>query len=101
MVPDQHRISLPNALEMVQRARRSPPAMVNGWRVEGGIIKEILAQPGAGGLRVYMAATEDGVATLVVVGVDEAGHDMTDGAIAEHLFPCPPICDEASPFHSP
>lgn len=98
---DRHRISLPDALAMVKRARETPPTLVKGWSIDGAIISEILAQPGARSLRAYLAATEDGVATLVYVGVNADGRDMTDGVIAELLFPCPPVCDPASSFHSP
>jgi hypothetical protein len=95
---DRHRISLPDALAMVKRARETPPTLVKGWSIDGAIITEILAQPGARSLRAYLAATEDGVATLVYVGVDEGGRDMTDGVIAEYAVPRPPVCDSNSPF---
>ncbi len=86
---------------MVQRARKSPPTMVNGWSIDGSIIREILAQPGAASLRVYMASTDEGVATPVFLAVDKDGKDMPDGVIAEYSFPCPPECDSASPFSAP
>lgn len=95
---DRHRISLPAALAMVKRARDTTPTMVKGWSIDGAIISEILAQPGARSLRTYLAATEEGVATLVYVGVDADGRDMTDGVIAEYAYPCPPMCDERSPL---
>ena len=86
---DRHRISLPEALIMVQRARKSPPTLVKGWRIDGAFIKEILAQPGAHSLRTYLAATEDGVATLVYLGVDENGKDKVysfDGLFVGNLL---------------
>lgn len=95
---DRHRISLADALVMVQRARKTPPTMVKGWSIDAGIITEILAQPGARSLRAYLAATDEGIATLVYLGVNAEGRDMTDGVIAEFVLPCPPFCDEASPF---
>ncbi|MDX2262275.1 MAG: hypothetical protein SFU84_11320 [Gemmatimonadales bacterium] len=98
---DRHRISLPEALIMVQRARQSPPTLVKGWSIDGAFIKEILAQPGAHSLRTYLAATEEGVATLVFLGVDENGKDMTEGPIGEYAYPCPPFCDDGSPFINP
>ena len=98
---DRHRISLADALVMVQRARKSPPTMVNGWNIDASIIREILAQPGAAGLRAYMASTNEGVATLVYLAVDKDGKDVTDGVIAEYALPCPPWCDPDSPFTKP
>ncbi|MDZ4257149.1 MAG: hypothetical protein U0974_10375 [Gemmatimonadales bacterium] len=95
---DRHWISLPDALAMVKRAQEAPPTLVKGWSIDGAIISEILAQPGARSLRAYLAATEEGVATLVFLGVDAGGRDMTKGVIAEYALPCPPLCDSASPF---
>ncbi len=100
-MPDRHRISLPDAVAMVQQARKSAPTMVNGWNIDAGIIREILAQPGAAGLRAYMASTAEGVATLVYLAVDQNGKDMADGTIAEYVIPCPPFCDPDSPFSNP
>lgn len=98
---DHHRISLAEALSMVQRARQSPPTLVKGWSIDGAFIKEILDQPGARSLRIYLAATEEGVATLVFLGVDGGGKDMTEGPIGEYAWPCPPECDSTSPFSAP
>jgi hypothetical protein len=98
---DRHRISLADALVMVQRARQSPPMMVKGWSIDGAMIREILDQPGARSLRTYLAATEDGVATLVYLAVDADGRDMTEGPIGEYAWPCPPECDSNSPFSAP
>lgn len=95
---DRHRISLADALVMVQRARKSPPTMVNGWSIDGSIIREILAQSGAASLRAYLASTDQGVATLVFLAVDTDGRDMADGVIAEYVDPCPPYCYAGSPF---
>jgi hypothetical protein len=98
---DRHRISLADALVMVRRARQSPPKMVKGWSIDGAMIREILDQPGARSLRTYLAATEDGVATLVFLGVDADGNDLPEGPIGEYAFPCPPECDVTSPFNAP
>ncbi|MBK6494920.1 MAG: hypothetical protein IPG05_07430 [Gemmatimonadetes bacterium] len=95
---DRHRISLADAIAMVQQARKTAPTMVNGWNIDAAIIREILSQPGAAGRRAYMASTAEGVATLVYLAVDKDGKDMTDGVIAEYAFPCPPDCDASSPF---
>lgn len=98
---DRHRISLADALVMVQRARKSPPTMVNGWSIDASIIREILAQPGAESLRVYLASTDEGVATPIFLAVDKDGKDLTEGVIAEYSIPCPPNCDPTSPFVAP
>lgn len=100
MSDDPHRISLQDAQIIVRRARGAPPRLVKGWSVDARIIREILAQPDATSLRAYLGAKEDGEATLVFVGVDSNGKDMTGGTIAEWVWPCPPVCDESSPFHA-
>lgn len=97
-MPDPHRITLDAALVMVQRARNAPVKLVKGWSIAGQSVQEILSQPDAQSLRAYLAATEDGVATLVYVGVDVNGRDMVDGLLAEYVLPCPPFCDQDSPF---
>ena len=102
MATDKHRISLPEALEMVARARQNPqPIAIKGWQFDAAIIREILDQPGAAGIRAYLAQTADGEPTLVLVGTKPDGSDLADGVLAEWAFPCPPVCDPASPFNQP
>lgn len=100
MSADSHRISLPDALALVHRAQKTPPTLPKGWSIDGAIIKEILAQSGAVQLRAYLGARDNGEATLVFLGVDATGKDMTGGTIAEWALPCPPVCDPESSFHS-
>lgn len=100
MTSDPHRISLPDALALVQRAQKTPPRLVKGWSIDAAVIREILAQPGATQLRVYLGAKEDGEATPVFLAVSAEGRDLSDGTIAEWAWPCPPLCDDASPFNA-
>ena len=51
----------------------------------------VLQQKGCHGARFYYGLTDEGVMTLVVVGVDESGNDMDEGMIADKIFPCPPF----------
>ncbi|HRP08975.1 MAG TPA: hypothetical protein PLL69_10865 [Gemmatimonadales bacterium] len=99
MSDDRHRISLDDALVMVRRAREAALLPVHGWRIGGGIIREILAQDGAEGLRVYLGLGDDGVPTLVFMAADDQGADMPHGVLAELTWPCPPFCDDTSPFN--
>jgi hypothetical protein len=48
------------------------------------------------GLRFYFGTKSDGTMTLVFVGIDEQERDMSDGAIIEDYYPCPPFCDATS-----
>lgn len=101
MAEGSHRISLEEALAMVARARQEGDLEVKGWRFDGASIREILDHPGVTGIRAYMAATPENTPTLVLVGTDDAGKDQADGPLAEYAEPCPPECDDASPFFDP
>ncbi|HEY3399770.1 MAG TPA: hypothetical protein VGK03_03990 [Geothrix sp.] len=56
--------------------------------------EQLLAQPGAAGIRIYRAQHADGSPTMVMVAVDTAGQDL---AGSTNLFiqrgtDCPPYC---------
>ncbi len=55
-------------------------------------LDEALAQPGCTGLRMYYAKHKDGSPTLVIVGVDHNGDDITTGTVLQYAIPCPPDC---------
>jgi hypothetical protein len=55
-------------------------------------IKELLNQPGCEGARFYFSLSALSKLTLVVVGTDNDGNDMTAGKILNKLEPCPPVC---------
>ena len=95
--PKSHRIPLEEAAAQTRRYRA-------GLR-KGGLflrkeVDELLAQPGCAALRFYYGRTEDGADTLVLVGSDDKGSDMTGGVVLELHFPCPPFCDDASALNS-
>lgn len=101
MADDSHRISLQEAVEMVARARRDPSLEVKGWRFGGAILREILDHPGVTGVRAYVARDAKEQPTLVLVGTDPEGKDVSAATLAEFAWPCPPYCDENSPFFAP
>lgn len=101
MADDPHRIELQAAIAMVAKARQAGGLKVKGWQFGGGIIREILDQPGVTGIRMYMARTDEDEPTLVLVGTDAEGRDRFEGTLAEEAEPCPPICDDKSPFFAP
>jgi hypothetical protein len=47
-----------------------------GYQIGRNIIDQILAQPGCVGMRFYYGLNEDGVKTLVYVGIDADGKDI-------------------------
>ena len=94
---EKHEISLKEAKEHIQRHKKNPiHPKYHGGMFDRGAIDKILAQPGCKGLRIYQGKNEDGTPSLVLVGVDSAGKDLTQGAVMEMQMPCPPWCDSSS-----
>lgn len=60
------------------------------------VFDKMLANKGVIGVRYYYAKMDDGTPTIVLVGVDSLGKDMTNAVIAEKTYPCPPYCDMES-----
>ena len=58
----------------------------------------LLSQPNCVGIRIYYGRKNNGTPALVLVGITGDGHDLSNGAIIENGFPCPPICDTTSVF---
>ncbi len=59
---------------------------------------DIINQPGCVEVRSYFAKDANGVLTLVIVGVDANGDDMTNGKIMDKALPCPTNCPINSPL---
>ena len=95
--PKGHRIPLADAVAQAKRFRAS---LRKGGLFLRKDLDDLLAQPGCAALRFYYGRAEDGSDTLILVGSDEKGNDMTNGVIMEEHFPCPPICNDSSPLNS-
>lgn len=98
--PTDHRISLEAVVDLTARYRES--GQPSRWKTFGFhrlAFERILRQPGCAGIRIYPAQHDDGRPTVVLVGVDEKGSDMTGGAIAQDPVDCPPDCDLDSVLH--
>ena len=96
---ENHSISLSDAARLTKNFRGSvPPGSVLGEYFGGNAIQSLLKQYGCIGIRIYYAKKDDGNPTLVIVGVNKSGNDMTNELIIDHGFPCPPICDTANVF---
>jgi hypothetical protein len=93
---DQH-IPLDAAAALTRRFRQSvAPADVKACLYLRQYLDELLAQPGIAGVRLYFARSAAGQNSLVMVGVDQDGSDVTGGTILFNHFPCPPFCDTGS-----
>ena len=62
-----------------------------GGTFDAAQVRELLAQPGAEGFRVYRGDHPDGTPAHILVAVDASGDDMTE-MILEIERPCPPAC---------
>jgi len=94
---EKHEISLEEAKKHIQRHKKNPvPHKHNGGSFHRGIFDKILDHPECDGIRYYYAQKEDGTPTLVLVGINATGADLTKGAVAEGSLPCPPYCDASS-----
>ncbi|MGZ8378585.1 MAG: hypothetical protein ACXWZS_07930 [Gemmatirosa sp.] len=94
--PRDHEISKADAAEKTKtyketKARKDRfPTLA----FHGDAYKRILDQPGCVGIRTYPGEDEDGALTVILVGVDEQGNDMVDGALMQHPFECPDLCSD-------
>ena len=100
---ENHRIFLAQATQMMAAFQNANPDEPYGWYFGGEAIKDILAQKGVVGLRIYGGLNEDGDFSPVIFGVTANGMDI-DGSggsglfkalidsvvILEKAMPCPP-----------
>jgi hypothetical protein len=95
--PKSHRISLDEA---AAQARRSRDGQHKGGLFLRAELDQLLAQTGCAGLRFYYGRKTEGEDTLILIGVDKEGNDMTQGIMLEESFLCPPWCGTANPLNS-
>lgn len=69
------------AADFVRSYQSANPEAFAYYTVGRNIIDRILAQPGCVGMRFYNAINEIGETTLVYVGVDAQGNDITKAVI--------------------
>jgi hypothetical protein len=94
---EKHEISLDEAREHIRRHTKNPiHPNHHGGSFDRAAIDKILAQPDCARLRIYQGKNDDGTPSLVLVGVDSTGKDMTTMSIMEKSAPCPPWCDSTS-----
>jgi hypothetical protein len=90
---EDHQIDLVSAVRFIKnhKSNLKAPSIKGGFFGRNAFDK-ILAQPGVVGIRYYYAQTDDGMPTLVLVGVDSRGQDIQTGVIMERALGCPPWC---------
>ncbi len=100
MSDSSHAISLADAVAMTSRAREAGTLSKQAWWFDRAILDEMMAQPDAQGVRIYLGLKEDGEPTLVITATDRDRQDIFTGTLAEFAWPCPPGCDAKSPLHT-
>src|SRR5580692_1782666 len=92
------------AAEFINAYLETHPGENRGYHLGRNIIEHILAQPGCVGMRFYYGLNEDGIKTLVYVGIDAEGKDLVkrtvitangdltvaDGIMADRVTSLPP-----------
>lgn len=97
MQKHNHEVPLDSAKKYIANLKKDAMQM----RTKGSMffregLEKVLRQKGCIGVRFYYAKMDDGTPTLVAVGVDSTGNDLTKGVLLEKVAPCPPFCAEAS-----
>lgn len=106
MALNNHQISLEEAAELTRNFRTLPVpqlASLLGTKaclLPNDAIQPLLDQPGCVSVRFYFGVKIEGTPqlTIVAVGVDANGNDMTTGIIVDRAIGCPPDCPEQSPL---
>jgi hypothetical protein len=94
-----HRIKLDEAQKHTRRHRdRDQPNKDGdkGGAFDGAQVMQLLQQQGCWGVRIYHGRSDKGERSLVLVGIDADGRELTQGVMLESCYPCPPFCDEDS-----
>ncbi len=90
-------ISLQEAKQLTHDFQTNHPDENKCYFMGASHIQTILNQQGCVGVRIYKGLNKDtDKKTLVLIGVDEDGKDMTDGFIADRMKTCPDQCYEGS-----
>jgi hypothetical protein len=100
MTNNPHVISLDEAKSMTHAYQNA--TQFQGLTVASMIDKVayqlVMDQTGCVNIRTYFALNSEQKLTIVIVGVDANGADMTDGVLLNRAFLCPEKCPQNSPL---
>lgn len=105
-MPNKHIITLADAAVLTSRYRTSVtnPSGALTQKIGGSFNKEaielLMDNPNFNGLRFYFALNANKEMSVVLVGVDENGDDLTDDVILDFAEQCPTICGCANALNS-
>ncbi|CAI8155807.1 MAG: Uncharacterised protein [Flavobacteriales bacterium UBA4585] len=98
MSNNTHVISLDEAKQMTHAYQSA--AQFQGLTVASMIDKEayqlVINQPNCVNIRTYFGLNSEEKLTIVIVGVDANGEDMTDGVLLNMATNCPIFCPNNS-----
>jgi hypothetical protein len=95
-----HEITLEEALTMTHAYQNDPHfrGMTVAGKMDNSAFQELMSQPGCVAIRAYLAKNSNNELTMVYVGVDATGNDMTTGKIMNKINRCPSDCPNNSPL---
>ena len=98
---EKHSISLEDASKLTENYRKTAgTGAVLGGYFSKTVLNKMLTQEGCIGIRYYYGRTDGDKPTLVLVGVDSDGNDITGGDLAEYSVDCPPYCPKENELNS-
>lgn len=86
-------ITLQQGAAFTAAYREAYPDEVKAHYVGKNLIASIAQQSTVVGIRFYHGIDENGDRTLVMVGVNSSGNDVTSGIIGDRSLQCPTNCD--------
>lgn len=92
-----HRISIDDAAAQTRAHRHGAPiSKGDSGAFNAAPVRELLDQRDCVGVRYYKGLNADGDATMILVGVDANGNDITSGIVLDIVFLCPPVCPDGN-----
>lgn len=93
-------ITLADASKMTADFRSKFPNETRSYYYSDTVFKDLLAQRGCVGIRIYNGLDASGVMHAILVGVDSNDNDLYNGKIYQYGTICPPICPPKNPLNS-
>jgi hypothetical protein len=100
MAQNPHIITLSEAETMTHAYQQDAQfqGLTVACRIDNEAYQEVMSQSGCVSIRTYFALNAQGDLTIVAVGVDENGDDMTNGVLLNRAYDCPSECAPNSPL---
>ena len=92
-------ITLDEGAAMTAAYRLANPDRIIAGFYGRDILEELLAVPGAKGIRIYYGLDSDGNNETVLVAADADGNDILS-LVVDRNKPCPKWCSSANPLNS-